>query len=427
MSLVATIQSSTPVFRSRMPDRPQEAPSVASRIVAARTEARRLYADVEQVKRLTQDATLAQTADSVAGLPKSDGYLKLYSTLKGHHDKVARVRWSSDLARILLASQDGYMIVWDAVTGFKKHAITLDSPWVLTCAYSPGGRLVASAGLDNACTLYKVQQDPFDRHQEPSSSVQIHGSFHQQVRAVFKGHHAYISECDFIDDTTVVTASGDMRCMQWDVVKAARSRDYVDHVGDVLCMDVGPKGGPSVFVSGSSDGYAKTWDSRAPRPSLSFFVSNSDVNTIRHFPDGQLFATGSDDGIVRLFDVRADCELAAYLLLAHVMREYPASDRVMPVTAQLPLYKSSESMVSSLQSEYDAPGVNSVDFSHLGRLLYACYANYGCLVWDTLKNEMTASIGRGSHSNKISQVAVSPDGVGVCTASWDATVNVWST
>lgn len=427
MSLVATLQTPTPVFRPRMLDRPEEPQSVVTRIAAARTEARRLYAEVERVKGLTQDATLAQTSVSVAGIPKNDSSLKLYSTLKGHHDKVARVRWSSDLARILLASQDGYMIVWDAVTGFKKNAISLDNPWVLTCAYSPSGRLVASAGLDNACTLYKVQQDPFDRQQEPAESVQMHGSFQQQVRVVFKGHHAYISECDFMDDNTVLTASGDMKCIQWDVVKASRSRSFVDHVGDVLCMDVGPKGGPFGFVSGSSDGYAKSWDHRDPRPSLSFFVSNSDVNCVRHFPDGQLFATGSDDGIVRLFDVRADCELALYLLLAHVMLAYPAPDRILPASALLPLYKSNESTISSLQSEYDAPGVNSVDFSHLGRLLYACYADYGCLVWDTLKNEMLGSIGRGSHSNKISQVAVSPDGVGVCTASWDATVKVWST
>ena len=49
------------------------------------------------------------------------------------------------------------MIIWDAVSGLKLQAIPLESPWVLLCAFAPSGRFVALAGLDNRCTIYKVE------------------------------------------------------------------------------------------------------------------------------------------------------------------------------------------------------------------------------------------------------------------------------
>ena len=46
--------------------------------------------------------------------------LTLYNTLRGHQNKIAKLCWSSDSSKILSASQDGFMIIWDAVTGFKN-------------------------------------------------------------------------------------------------------------------------------------------------------------------------------------------------------------------------------------------------------------------------------------------------------------------
>ena len=39
----------------------------------------------------------------------------------------------------------------------KLAAIPLRSAWVMTCAYSPSGNLVACGGLDNICSIYNVK------------------------------------------------------------------------------------------------------------------------------------------------------------------------------------------------------------------------------------------------------------------------------
>lgn len=69
------------------------------------------------------------------------------------------------------------------------------------------------------------------------------------------------------------------------------------------------------------------------------------------FPNGFAFATGSDDATCRLFDIRADQELAMY-----------SHDNIIC-------------------------GITSVAFSKSGRLLLAGYDDFNCNVWDTMKAE----------------------------------------
>ena len=47
----------------------------------------------------------------------------------------------------------------------------------------------------------------------------MQGNFYQSIQSIFKGHTAYISECEFIGSNSIVTASGDMTCALWDLDK----------------------------------------------------------------------------------------------------------------------------------------------------------------------------------------------------------------
>ena len=55
--------------------------------------------------------------------------------------------------------RDGKLIVWDAFTTNKEHAVTMPTTWVMACAYGPSGNIVACGGLDNKvnrikCVIY---------------------------------------------------------------------------------------------------------------------------------------------------------------------------------------------------------------------------------------------------------------------------------
>ena len=57
------------------------------------------------------------------------------------------------------ASQDGKLIIWDAYTTNKVHAIPLRSSWVMTCAYAPSERVEAST-TSAQCTISRHGKGP---------------------------------------------------------------------------------------------------------------------------------------------------------------------------------------------------------------------------------------------------------------------------
>ena len=106
------------------------------------------------------------------------------------------------------------------------------------------------------------------------------------------------------------------------------------------------------------------------------FVANEQVNVwliklliyfllsgLQFFPQGTAFCTGSDDATVKLYDIRADQELAQY-----------SHDNIIC-------------------------GVTSVAFSKSGRLLMAGYDDFNVNVWDTLRVERAGKFAKPKHKS----------------------------
>ena len=72
-------------------------------------------------------------------------------------------------------------------------------------------------------------------------------------------------------------------------------------------------------------------------------------------------------------------------------------------------------------------GHRSVSASKSGRLLFAGYPgreadSQQCIAWDTVTGTVAATL--AGHDNDVAAVAVAPDGMSVCTGSWDTLVRV---
>ena len=401
---------------------------IQQRINYARQETKNLYTQIDKIKKKTQDVDLFEMTRNVPPLNKKLINLKPIVDMKGHNNKIADFRWSKNSKNILSASQDGFMLVWDVATGLKQNAIPLDSQWVLSCAISPSGNLVASAGLNNNCTIYKISKE---------------NRIQQNIISIFKGHTGYISCIDFLDETQILSASGDMTCALWDIPKAKRVREYADHLGDVLALSLpNNQTQNNIFASCGSDGYLYIWDTRMQANIQNFFVSDSDVSTLKFLYDDNIILTKSDDGTINMFDLRSDCSLASYTLSAGFEHQKGLNTTITINTAttntsnNLKHYYPASTMeyrsstprsptISAISSSYlDNQGVVSIDFSKSGRLMYACYTDLGCIVWDTLNAEVVGKL--EGHTDRVTGVRTSPDGLAVCTGSWDTTMKIWT-
>jgi guanine nucleotide-binding protein G(I)/G(S)/G(T) subunit beta-1 len=129
----------------------------------------------------------------------------------------------------------------------------------MTCAYAPSGNFVACGGLDNICSIYSLKTR--------EGNV--------RVSRELPGHTGYLSCCRFLDDSQIVTSSGDMTWLifnfyfialkikilfflssaLWDIETGQQTTSFQGHTGDVMSLSLSPD--MKTFVSGACDASAK--------------------------------------------------------------------------------------------------------------------------------------------------------------------------
>tara|TARA_A100001015_G_C15037112_1_gene737031 strand:- start:97 stop:1269 length:1173 start_codon:yes stop_codon:yes gene_type:complete len=332
-------------------------------------------------------------SETIQDFPQGRG-IGAKKILKGHYGKVYSLHWAGDSRRLVSASQDGKLIVWDGVTKNKLYCIRLRSPWVMTCAFDqtdPKSRNVACGGLDNVCSIYIFKDGEPEWEGAPTNaSVEL------------AGHDGYLSCCRFVDSNTILTSSGDQTCVLWNYAQSSPKAicKFTKHKSDVMCVSVNPKD-PNMFVAGDCDSMAMVWDVRCPqRPTHIFKGHESDINFVDFFQDGRTFATGSDDSSCRLWDIRSYRELRKF-------QDVPKDE--VPIMC----------------------GVTSVSASKSGRILFAAYDDWWCRAWDTLGDEsgffkLQDPVKPYTHENRVACVSVAPDGNCVATGGWDTLLKLWA-
>merc|ERR1719334_548510 len=278
------------------------------------------------------------------------------------------MQWSNQRYDIVSASQDGQLIIWDALTAKKRESILLTSSWVMTCSWSPTGCLVASGGLDNICTIHRVNCE--EHHQDTQKSNR-NASLNRGTIQELSHHEGYISCCRFINDGEILTSSGDSTIVLWDVEKRLPKTTFADHIGDIMGISLNKS--KTLFVSGSCDSTAKVFDPRSgPTCNATFAGHMSDINAVKFFPNGKSFCTGSDDSSCIIFDLRARCQIGYFTV------------------------------------EENRCGVTSVCFSATGKFMFSGNDDNYANVWDVPTNELICPL--FGHQDRVAAVDLSHDG-----------------
>jgi WD40 repeat protein/serine/threonine protein kinase len=361
-------------------------------------------------------------------------------TLTGHTEDIAGIAFSPDGK--LLASAGGEVRVWDAASGQEiavfrpsedgpnaeankrqPHPVCMrlcreNSENVTSVAFSPDSRRIA-AGVGLTIKVWDLAT------RQPIT---------------LKGHKYEVQAVAFSPDGTWLASGGTAadpghgepgELKIWDAVKGQFAYDLVGHADAITCVAFSPDG--KRLASGDWDNTLRTWDVAGRQPLLVLPKQPGRVTSVAFSPQGDRLVTAHDTGRVTVRDAASGRELSKFDAdrdSVDCVAFSPGGHRLAtasglsgsPFVAKVWDAKEGRELLALKHHAFDGEH-GSVAFSPDGKLL-AAGSGTTVKVWDVAADPKPLAC-RG-HRQEIASVAFSPDGTRLATVgSVDETLKVW--
>jgi WD40 repeat protein len=222
-----------------------------------------------------------QKLDHLEKIPRADGEEKANGAFA--------VAFSPSRSREQMVSGhgDGTVVFWerDGDGKFRAEATRRGGhrDWIYSLAFNHDGSKLVSASKDGTIVVW-----------DPES--------HKRVGQVLRAHKNEVRSVAFSHDGQFVSASYDKSLILWSVDQPITIGHYVDaHQKAVRSLAFRPDG--KTVVSGSADGALKIWDAETHKQVATDGTGGADeVLSAAFSPDGKLIASGRKSGALKLSD-----------------------------------------------------------------------------------------------------------------------------
>jgi WD40 repeat protein len=281
---------------------------------------------------------------------------------------------------------------------------------VLTVAFSPNGKFLASAGSDAVIRLWDV-------------------ATRRAIGEPLRGHTSRIWSVVFTPDgRTIASASGDHTVRLWDVRTHKQLgkplEGHLDEVGSVSFNQDG-----TILASGSVDGTVRLWEVATHRPLEDLKGSPGMVNAIAFSHDGKRLASGGYDLTVHLWDLATRSPLGdplhGHTSMISALAFSP-NDKILASGSwdnSVRLWDAVTYQPMGLPLQGSSNQVACVAFSPDGKTL-ATSGDWIVRLWNVETHQPVGAALQG-HTGVVQSVSFSADGKTLASASLDKTVRIW--
>ena len=381
-------------------------------------------------------------------------------TLTGHSGKIRSVDISPDGKTLVSGGLDGSVTLWDLASA--REILTLgrhDNSAVLSVAFSPDGKNVLSGGADKNVTLWDV----------------VNG---WRLRT-FEGHSGSVNAVAFsTDGGTIVSSSDDKTLRVWDAASGSELRTikqsnwiyslavsretnlaavHVRNDDTIRLFDFStgkelpslgkfPAGlssfafsqGGKTLVSGDDAGAIKLWDVGSGRELQSIGRHASGIQTVAFSPDGRTLASGTGAVKVKLWDMTGGGEprtLDGHSGTVASLAISPDGKMMASANhdADIKLWDMASGRELGILEGHSAR-VEAIAFSSDGGTVVSGSMDTTVKVWvvsgerelRTLRSNSDNDDVLSLSSNRVSSVAISPDGSTVLSGNRQGEIVVWN-
>ena len=371
------------------------------------------------------------------------------AVLSGHHGFVETARYSPDGSRIVTASADKTVRVWDALTGAQLLVLAGHRNRVQFAVYSPDGTRIVSAAADKTLRIWDARSgeqllaltghgdavncatfSPDGEHLVSASedmTARIWDTHTGAQLAILSGHRNHVNEAEYSPDgARILTASDDMTARVWDAHTLAPLLTLSGHGDVVYTASYSPDGARIVTASG--DRSARVWDARTGTQLLVLTGHGDRVYRAAYTPDGTRIVTASSDHTARIWDAHTGALIR--ILSGHGDRVRSAvysPDGARVVTASEDgTARIWDAGLGAQRGVLSGHGdrIYSAAYSRDGARIVSASADGTARVWDAPTRTQLAAT--ASLPGYVYSAAFSPDGTRIVTASGDKMVRIWN-